>query len=231
MRQINRRGFLLKSGAGLAGLALAPAISQRRVLGANEHVNVALIGYGGRGRMVLRNMIEQGAEATYICDLHPERLDRGVEEALQAQSRRPKATRDTRALLDSKDVDAVVIATPDHWHAPATILACQAGKDVYVEKPHSHTIWGTRRMIEAARKYKRIVQVGTQSRSAPYTIAGREPAAPVEVGHRSATVCHLGNIAMMLKRELQWDPDDERFVNDEEANRMLDKPRRAPWHI
>ncbi|MHC4620711.1 MAG: hypothetical protein ACYTEQ_23435 [Planctomycetota bacterium] len=60
---------------------------------------------------------------------------------------------------------------------------------------------------------------------------GREPVAPVEVGHRSATICHLGNIAMMLKRKLQWDPDDEGFVNDEEANRMLDRPRRAPWHV
>ncbi|MHC4624246.1 MAG: Gfo/Idh/MocA family protein [Planctomycetota bacterium] len=135
---------------------------------------MALIGCGGRGRMVLRNMIEQGCEATYMCDLHPERLDRGVQEALQVQTRRPKATRDIRVVLDSRDVDAVVIATPDHWHAPATILACQAGKDVYVEKPHSHTIWEARKMIEAARKYKRIVQVGTQCRSAPYTIAGRE---------------------------------------------------------
>jgi predicted dehydrogenase len=178
MARMTRRGFLSKSGKSIAGLAVGPAalsaVSARRVLGANERVRVALIGCGGRGRMVLRNVIEQDGEATYICDLHPERLDRGVQEALQVQTRRPKATRDMRAVLDSKAVDAVVIATPDHWHAPATILACQAGKDVYVEKPHSHSIWEARKMIEAARKYKRIVQVGTQCRSAPYTLAGRE---------------------------------------------------------
>lgn len=178
MERMTRRSFLSKSGRGVVGLAAGSAaisaLSAKRVSGANERVNVALIGCGGRGRMVLRNVIEQGAEAAYVCDLHPERLEKGIEAALQVQARRPAATKDMRDVLDSKDVDAVVIATPDHWHAPATILACQAQKDVYVEKPQSHTIWESRKMIEAARKYKRIVQVGTQCRSAPYTMAGRE---------------------------------------------------------
>ena len=74
----------------------------------------------------------------------------------------------------NKDVDAVVVATPDHWHTPASILACQAGKDVYVEKPFSQNIWEGRKLVEAARKYRRIVQVGTQNRSAPYTLAARD---------------------------------------------------------
>jgi predicted dehydrogenase len=178
MARMTRRGFLSNSGKSIAGLAVGQAtlsaVSARRVLGANERVRVALVGCGGRGRMVLRAMIEQGGEATYVCDLHPGRLEQGVQGAVEVQSRRPKTTRDMREVLDSRDLDAVVIATPDHWHAPATILACQAGKDVYVEKPHSHTIWESRKMIEAASKYKRIVQVGTQCRSAPYTMAGRE---------------------------------------------------------
>ena len=83
--------------------------------------------------------------------------------------RTPKAVQDFRKVLDDKGVDAVVIATPDHWHAPATIWACQAGKDVYVEKPPTHNCWEGRKMIEAARKYQRIVQVGTQNRSTPTT--------------------------------------------------------------
>ena len=81
---------------------------------------------------------------------------------------------DFRKVLDAKGVDAVVIATPDHWHAPATVWACQAGKDVYVEKPPTSNCWEGRKMVEAARKYKRIVQVGTQNRSAPYNMAARK---------------------------------------------------------
>jgi predicted dehydrogenase len=88
-------------------------------------------------------------------------LDRG---AIGCQIERPRLVRDMREVFGSKDVDAVVIARPDHWHAPATVLACQAGKDVYVEKPHSHSIWESRKMIEAARKYGCVVQVGTQTR-------------------------------------------------------------------
>jgi predicted dehydrogenase len=119
-------------------------------------------------------MVECGAEVAYLCDLHPGRLEKTAGFLSHVQVRKPKMVKEMRKVFDAKDVDAVIVATPDHWHAPATILACQAGKDVYVEKPHSHTIWEARRMIEAARKYKRVVQVGTQCRSAPYTLGGRE---------------------------------------------------------
>ena len=81
---------------------------------------------------------------------------------------------DFRKALDDKSVDAVVVATPDHWHALATVWSCQAGKDVYVEKPPSHNCWEGRKMVEAARKYKRVVQVGTQNRSAPYNLAAKK---------------------------------------------------------
>lgn len=77
-------------------------------------------------------------------------------------------------MLERDDIDGVIVATPDHWHGPATILACQAGKDVYVEKPPSHNIWEGRKMVEAARKYKRVVQAGTQNRSAPFSLAALE---------------------------------------------------------
>ena len=94
----------------------------------------------------------------------------------------PQGSQDYRRVLDDKSVDAVIVATPDHWHALATIRACQAGKDVYVEKPPSHNCWEGRKMIEAARKYNRIVQVGTQNRSAPYAMAARQYIADGKLG-------------------------------------------------
>lgn len=173
MTRMNRREFLGRSvlgAAGVAGLAVTP----RRVLGANERVRFALIGCGGRGKMVARGLIENGAELVYVCDLHGGRLASAAEGFGQVQGRKPKTAKTMREVLDSKDVDAVMIGLPDHWHGPASILACQAGKDVYVEKPHAHNIWEGRKMVEAARKYKRILQVGTQNRSAPYNKAALE---------------------------------------------------------
>ncbi|MBN2138851.1 MAG: Gfo/Idh/MocA family oxidoreductase [Sedimentisphaerales bacterium] len=167
---MNRREFLGRSVVGAAGLSLACG----GVLGANERVRIALIGCGGRGRIVARGLIENGAEIACLCDLHEGRLRSTADEIDQAQGRKPKTTKRMGEVLDSNDVDAVVIGLPDHWHGPASILACQAGKDVYVEKPHAHNIWEGRKMVEAARKYKRILQVGTQNRSAPYNKAAVE---------------------------------------------------------
>jgi predicted dehydrogenase len=116
-------------------------------------------------------MIEQGAQVSMLCDLHPERLQEAFQFLQNAQTKMPEKVTDRRKVYDSKDVDAVIVATPDHWHALATIEACQAGKDVYVEKPHSHNIYESRKMIQAAHKYDRVVQVGTQNRSAPYNLA------------------------------------------------------------
>ena len=176
MAAITRRTVLRGSGAGMAllaagGTAGLPRRVQADVKGANDRVNVAMIGCGGRGSYVMRGLIEEGANLTVLCDLHPARLAKCAKFLSDVQKTPPKLVKDMREVLDSKDVDAVVVATPDHWHAPATIRACQAGKDVYVEKPHSHTIWESARMVEAARKYKRVVQVGTQNRSGEYTQA------------------------------------------------------------
>ncbi len=175
MERITRRHFLSKSGKAISGTALSgmalSAVNPARALGANERVNIALIGCGGRGRLVTQGLLECGAEISYVCDLHEERLETAAQKVANQQGRRPKAVKEMRQVFDSKDVDGVLIGLPDHWHAPATILACQAGKDVYVEKPHSHNIWESRKMTEAARKYKRIVQVGVQNRSAPYNFA------------------------------------------------------------
>lgn len=172
MKTITRRRFIHETGKGIVaagiGSAALGALQRARAEGANERVRVALIGCGGRGRIVVRNLLEAGAELVCLCDLNPERLNSAAEELREALPRMPRLTREVRTVWDDPGIDAVVIATPDHWHAPLSIDACRAGKDVYVEKPHAHNIWESRQMVTAARRYRRIVQVGTQNRSAPY---------------------------------------------------------------
>ena len=170
MRKITRRSFLETSGktvAGLSGLAAFPAATAK-VLGANERVNIALIGCGGRGRYVARGMAELGARVVYLCDLHPGQIDETAKFISEVQSEKPRTTKLMQKVFEDKSVDAVIVATPHHWHALPAILACQAGKDVYVEKPHCYCVWESQQMIKAARKYNRIMQAGTQNRSVPY---------------------------------------------------------------
>ena len=175
---MKRRDFLnasLKSAAAVSVAAVAlPNIMPARVLGANERVRFALIGCGGRGRYVARGLVQQGAELVYLCDLHSGRLDKTEAFLQEVVKKKPRRTKEMQEVFDDKSIDAVVVATPDRWHAPATIMACQAGKDVYVEKPHAYNMWESHKMIEAARKYDRVLQVGTQNRSAPYTLAALE---------------------------------------------------------
>lgn len=145
------------------------------MVGANERVNVAIIGCGGRGRFILRVMLEEaGARCAAICDLSDERMDQMWSFIQPVQPEKPRFEKDYRKILEAKDIDAVIIATHDNWHAPLTLQACQAGKDVYVEKPHSHCMWESGKMVEAAAKYRRIVQVGTQNRSTAYNLRARE---------------------------------------------------------
>ena len=153
----SRRRFL--------GLSLATAASYSRVSGANERVRVGLIGCGGRGRYVAGFMSEApDAEFVAVADV----CEAQAQSAKQWAGGDAAAYSDFRRVLERKDVDAVLVATPDHWHADVTVLACQAGKDVYVEKPLAHNIREGRVMVDAARRYNRIVQAGTQHRSAPH---------------------------------------------------------------
>lgn len=176
----NRRRFLQQSATLTATLAVAPTA---RVLGANHRVRLAFMGLGGRGITLAKMFARRSdAEIVWFCDPDRRRWPRS-EAALDPAPVRPlKFTHDFREILDASDVDALVIATPDHWHGPATIMACQAGKDVYVEKPASHNAREGRLMIEAARRYERVVQVGIQSRSAPYVHAARELIAAGRLG-------------------------------------------------
>jgi len=175
VRPFTRRVFLRRSAGAALGLGAWTARSADRVVGANDRVNVALIGCGGRGSFVLRVMIaEAGANCVCLCDLSDKRLEKMWAFIEPVQPDKPRFEKDYRKVLESPDIDAVIVATPDNWHAPLTIMACQAGKDVYVEKPHSHCMWESGLMVEAAAKHKRIVQVGTQNRSTEYNHQARE---------------------------------------------------------
>jgi len=140
-----------------------------RSVAANDKIVVGTVGLGLRGTQLTDFFCRRpDIEVAWICDADSKRLEPAGKVVQQTKGVSPKTTDDFRRILDDKSVDAVVIATPDHWHAVSTIMACQAGKDVYLEKAGSHTIWEGRKTVEAARKYKRVVQIGLQTRSAPY---------------------------------------------------------------
>ena len=167
MASVNRRDFLRHTT--LAGAAAATAGFSINALGANERVVVGIMGCRGRGNFLAGEFAKrEDVDIRYIADPDSRIFESRAGNVEKISGKRPKCTQDFREVLDDAEVDAIVNATPDHWHAPGTIYACQSGKDVYVEKPTSHNIWESRKMIEAARKYKRVVQVGTQNRSAPY---------------------------------------------------------------
>ena len=152
--------------------AAAIATSRFPILGANDRINVGIVGLGGRGtdHMEAYASLDSDARIAALCDVNQSARERAVALVRKLKGYDAKEYSDMRALFDSKDVDAVSLPLPNHWHALATIWACQAGKDVYVEKPACHNIFEGRQMVSAARKYNRMVQVGTQSRSAGHVI-------------------------------------------------------------
>ena len=166
MKTLSRRSFLQR---GLLASAAASAWSARswaRVAGANSDIRVVVVGLNGRGRGHVEHLMPlKGVRVVGICDIDTAVLDRT--EAWFRDQGWPAARRypDLRAVLDDPNVDAVTIATPNHWHALAGIWACEAGKDVYMEKPVSHNVWEGRQLVAAARKYGRVMQAGTQIRS------------------------------------------------------------------
>jgi predicted dehydrogenase len=166
MGSVNRRDFL-KSTLGTA--AVVAVLPSRPSRAANERVRIGLMGCGGRGTQVAQMFAGRpDARIVYVCDPDNRRAARAKQSIEKIQGQSPQAVQDFRRMLDDKNLDAMINATPDHWHALGTIIACQAGKDVYTEKPLSHNAWEGRKMIEAARKYERVVQVGMQTRSSPY---------------------------------------------------------------
>jgi predicted dehydrogenase len=194
----SRRGFLDQSikGGVSAALGLAAVRTTSKPVAATDKVVVGVMGVGGRGTQLTTFFADRSdVEIAYVCDVNAKRLPIATKVVEGKKGKTPKAIGNFQRILEDKDVDALVCATPDHWHSLATILACQAGKDVYVEKPASHDIWEGRKMVEAARKYNRVVQVGMQNRSSSYGATARELVKSGKMGS-----VHLVRVYNMMAR-------------------------------
>jgi predicted dehydrogenase len=174
-----RRNFLKNLAQGSAVIAAGGvgkvfgAKSYKRIIGANDRIHMAVIGCNGRGEAMAPIFAKQpNTEVNFICDVDERARQKGINAVTKAGKDTPKGENDFRKTILNKDIDAVYIATPDHWHAPATIICCAAGKHVYVEKPLSHNPREGELAIAAARKYDRIVQMGAQRRSWPLLTEG-----------------------------------------------------------
>ncbi|HUW61144.1 MAG TPA: Gfo/Idh/MocA family oxidoreductase [Candidatus Bathyarchaeia archaeon] len=173
MSSMNRREFM-KTASAAATAASVGSFSINAV-GANEKVVLGVMGIHGRGMALAEGFgARKDVELKYLCDVDSNLFKSRVPQVAKVTGKEPQTLMDFRKMCDDPDIDGIVMATPNHWHALGTVLACQAGKDVYVEKPVAHNIWEGRRMVEAARKYNRIVQVGTQNRSAEYCYAAAD---------------------------------------------------------
>ncbi len=187
MNTFTRRDFHKQAAAAGAVTALGAA----RALGANDRVRLGFVGLGNRGDQVLDAFLKhKDAEVVAVCDVYQPYIDFAARKAGTS----PKPYRDYRQLLDQKDIDAVVISTPDHWHALQTIHACEAGKDVYVEKPLALCVVEGRKMVEAARRHKRVTQVGLHRRSSAFCREAAELVRKGAVGHVTvARAFHVQN--------------------------------------
>ncbi len=171
MSMFTRRQFVRSSAA----LTLTAAAYTRAASRPNDRVRVAVMGVHGRGKYLLPVFLGQpDVEVTHVIDPDPSVVPAALAAARKKQSAAPKVETDVRRVLEDKSVTALVVSAPDHWHALATVWACQAGKHVYVEKPVSHNLIEGRRMVQAARKHDQVVQAGTQRRSAEHVLAARE---------------------------------------------------------
>jgi predicted dehydrogenase len=200
----SRRSFLTAA-------ATAPAWAQR---GPNDRVNIGVVGIRGRGRDHYRAFARlPNVRVAYLCDIDERLFPAAVEEVETLAGNRPETIVDMRKMIERTDLDAVSIATPDHWHALHTIWACQAGKDVYVEKPVSHNLREGRKMVEAARKYSRMVQAGLNRRSERRNRAGTAFVRAAHFGpaYRAKAVVYRGRTTIGRDREssvpqgVNWD--------------------------
>jgi predicted dehydrogenase len=238
MSGMHRRQFLARSrnlGLGTAaGLTILSNAESVRGAPANERIVLGLIGAGGRGSNLARDFVARGdCRFAFVSDANSPRHEALCQRLAEAQGSAPKGVTDFRAALDDKTVDAVIVATPDHWHALATIRACQAGKHVYVEKPPTHNCWEGQQMIKAARKYNCVVQVGTQNRSAAYNMAAREYIASGKLGN--VHFCRIYNQKPWPNFPVQQDTDPPSGLDWDRWNGPAPEARYNPnlhrrWH-
>jgi predicted dehydrogenase len=178
MRNLNRRNFLKSSAGAAAGLAAAPKAKAANILpnqaSPNDRIRVAIVGLRGRGRSLMKAFhkleLKGQCEVVTLCDCDENVLSERVPAYESEAGKKVQTCKDMRYIMEDESIDVVGMATPNHWHSLGAIWACQAGKDVYVEKPGSHNVFEGRKLIEAAHKYGRIVQHGTQNRSSPNII-------------------------------------------------------------
>ncbi len=189
-RRCTRRQFLKRAALGASAFGMLPgraasALDVARRVGANDRIRLAVIGTGGMGRRHVEALAEnEQCELVALCDVAVGRFMPVADWVEENTGKRPDLTQDFRRILERDDIDAVFVATPDHWHPLITIMGCQAGKDVYVEKPASTTVAEGRAMVEAARRYGRVVQLGTQQRS-------------MEVFQRAMNIIHSGRLGQI----------------------------------
>ncbi|MCZ2075603.1 MAG: Gfo/Idh/MocA family oxidoreductase [Bryobacteraceae bacterium] len=213
---MNRRTFL---GAGTA-------LSYSTILGANDRIRAGIVGAGGRGRYLTGEFKEIGAEMAAVCDVYEPNLQAG----LKVASTGAKSYRDYQRLLEDKSIDAVIVATPDHWHAQMVIDAVNAGKDVYVEKPMAHKIPEGFEVIDAVRRTKRIVQVGTQRRSFDLFQEGKRIMDSGQLGNVHLVTSYWMNYTDRLSdRKLQGELDWQKWLGTA-PRRELDPLRFFNWY-
>src|ERR1700757_1218372 len=181
---MTRRQFLKQTSVFSAGLVAAGTLRPAAAAESpNKKIVVAVMGTNGRGMAHIAAFLAQpNCEIAYICDVDTRAMEKGVAAVAKHQDRKPQGVQDFRKVLDDPAVDAISIATPNHWHAPATIMACAAGKHVYVEKPCCHNPHEGELMVAAARKYRRMVQMGNQRRSWPWVIEAMDRLKSGEIG-------------------------------------------------
>ncbi len=186
--------------------AAAIATARYPILGANDRIQVGIVGLGGRGtdHINFYSSLDGESRIAAVCDVNQAARERAVAKIQKEKSFAPKEFSDMRAMFESKEVDAVSITTPNHWHALATIWACQAGKDVYCEKPACHNVYEGRQMIAAARKYKRMVQIGSQSRS----IAHRQQAMKLLNDGAIGQIYHARGLCFRRRFSIGHTPDE-----------------------
>lgn len=203
---LDRRDFLHTSAAlGAAALLATPRIA----FGANDTINIGLMGCGGRCRHLLKSLVKvPGIQLVAMADV----WDESFKQTQAMVETKLSATKNFREVLDDKNIDAVLIASPDHWHVPMTVAACEAGKDVYVEKPLTHDLAEGDAVLSAGEKSKRIVQVGTQQRSMPHIAQARE-------------LISAGKIGQVLKVRMSWNRNADRV----RKNKLGVDPNSVDW--
>lgn len=173
MHRPDRRTFLLSAGATAAGISLVSSAAGKEA--PSDRIRLCMVSARGRITSLARNFAKlPNCQITHVCDVNEPIMPAFAKMIGDIQKHTPKCVQDLRNVLNDRSIDAIVVGTPDHWHALATIWGCQHDKHVYVEKPVSHNVFESRQAVEASRKYKRIVQTGTQSRSVPHYVEAIE---------------------------------------------------------